>query len=357
MALKEPKTSLHQKILLVFSSLVIIFLTLEIIMRLSGWMFFYFQDRRNQQSLKERANIVILCIGESTTALGGEDAYPSQLERILNDHYGQKKFSVINKGMPAQTTNEILWALPDYLDQYKPDYVLAMIGINDVILDSMIMDTRWNRFKWTVLERLRTYKLMKWIVSSAKIFVNQKVLSKLHKEEMVTLPEVDGVFAHDDASVFESIETFQRKSEAPRRSVERKFEDLEKKYTNAYITFDSDESYRLWLKRIRLKEYHPLTIRNLNKIVRLTTQKGIKFIFAQYPLRKINILQKAIYQPGVRYISSYGTYAEAMTKYNYDDIFTDRFAYDFGHNTALGNELLAENIAKNLLIIMSGRAK
>ena len=34
---------------------------------------------------------------------------------------------------------------------------------------------------------------------------------------------------------------------------------------------------------------------------------------------------------------------------NYDDLFTDRFAGDFGHATKKGNRLIAENVAKHIL--------
>src|SRR5207249_3899840 len=73
----------------------------------------------------------VLCIGESTTALGGEDSYPSQLERSLNARGKGVSFSVINRGLPAVTTDVIVGHLEENLARYGPDVVVAMMGIND----------------------------------------------------------------------------------------------------------------------------------------------------------------------------------------------------------------------------------
>ncbi len=74
----------------------------------------------------------LLCIGESTTAMGGPDSYPRQLERLLNkSRPGRCRFEVVNAGIPAATTTEILEKLPSWIERYNPDAVIAMMGIND----------------------------------------------------------------------------------------------------------------------------------------------------------------------------------------------------------------------------------
>ena len=72
-----------------------------------------------------------MCLGESTTALGGQDAYPHQLQEVLNERDTGIKFSVINKGTVAVSSFGILAQLEDNLDKYQPDMVTAMMGIND----------------------------------------------------------------------------------------------------------------------------------------------------------------------------------------------------------------------------------
>ncbi len=48
-----------------------------------------------------------MCLGESTTALGGRYSYPRQLENVLNERNTGIKFSVINKGIAATDTTMI----------------------------------------------------------------------------------------------------------------------------------------------------------------------------------------------------------------------------------------------------------
>ena len=73
-----------------------------------------------------------MCLGESTTAVGGEDAYPYQLQEILNENNMGIRFSVINKGVPGAHTSAIIEQLESNLNKYKPDMVIAMMGINDM---------------------------------------------------------------------------------------------------------------------------------------------------------------------------------------------------------------------------------
>src|SRR5207245_8310333 len=101
-------------------------------LRAAGWLFLRLQERRNQASLADGRPYRVLCLGESTTALGGEDAYPRQLERILNQQAGRQLVSVVNRGVPAINTDYILAIIPALLGQYRPDVVVAMMGINDL---------------------------------------------------------------------------------------------------------------------------------------------------------------------------------------------------------------------------------
>lgn len=73
----------------------------------------------------------ILCLGESTTALGGEYSYPSQLEHILRKRLPGTMFKVINEGYPGINTSVILSQAEANLNKYKPDFVITMMGAND----------------------------------------------------------------------------------------------------------------------------------------------------------------------------------------------------------------------------------
>lgn len=125
------KTTFPQKVLLAFFGLFLTVILLEVGLRLGGFMFLSFQERSNRVSLNQSDSFRILCLGESTTALGGDHSYPRQLENILNSRHKDIRFSVINKGIPSMTTTQIVANLGKHLDEYKPQMVMIMMGIND----------------------------------------------------------------------------------------------------------------------------------------------------------------------------------------------------------------------------------
>jgi hypothetical protein len=55
----------------------------------------------------------VLCLGESTTALGGASAYPRLLEQILNERGGGRRFTVVNAGLPGITTDQVVAGLEE----------------------------------------------------------------------------------------------------------------------------------------------------------------------------------------------------------------------------------------------------
>lgn len=125
------KTTGLQKIGLFLFALGISFLVLEGGLRLGGWVFILLQEKGNRPNVAVGEEYRILCLGESTTALGGEQAYPRQLERILNSRQSLIQFKVFNKGVPATTTDQIVAKVESYLDHYHPQLVVVMMGIND----------------------------------------------------------------------------------------------------------------------------------------------------------------------------------------------------------------------------------
>lgn len=103
-------------------------------MRLAGGVYLYWQDYQNSRALQreDKGEYRILCLGESTTALGGENSYPAQLERILNQKLKGRHFSVINKGLPGMDTTVIISELRRNIAIYRPRMIIAMMGINDL---------------------------------------------------------------------------------------------------------------------------------------------------------------------------------------------------------------------------------
>lgn len=74
----------------------------------------------------------ILCIGESTTAVGLQTSYPSLLQ-IKLDTLHKNKFRVVNAGITGGNLQNIYEQLEENLQKHQPDYVVAMMGINDLL--------------------------------------------------------------------------------------------------------------------------------------------------------------------------------------------------------------------------------
>jgi len=181
---KMPVTSLRQKVALIVFGLCLGIIILEVGLRAGGFFFAYLQDRANRFSQEKKAEYVIVCLGESTTALGGEYSYPRQLEKILNKKNIGLTFSVINLGMPAKDTGDIIAALERNLDIYHPDIVVAMIGINDTG-KTLILNNPHSSNARRFLSGLRVYKLAKLLKDRI-----QYVLRRSHKLGSADVPYI-----------------------------------------------------------------------------------------------------------------------------------------------------------------------
>ena len=149
--------SSKQKILLVFFGIVLTLIFLEGSLRAGGFLFSLIQQRRNLSDI-DSSEVRILCLGESTTALGGADSYPAQLEAILNaQSQSQRRFKVINAGMVSKNSQDILEALPRQLQRYQPQMIVVMMGINDK--QSNELSSAFKRKIISFFNRLRTVQL------------------------------------------------------------------------------------------------------------------------------------------------------------------------------------------------------
>ncbi len=156
-----PPSSLRtrrlQPFLAMVMGLVATLAMVEIGLRLGGVAFDL--DRAVDDAAIDDA-AVVLCIGESTTAFGGEDAYPRQLESMLHGHPGGP-WRVINAGEPGRDTSAILARLDDRLARYQPWAVVAMMGANDSPETGAIpADFTGARARWGV-RSLRTVRLLR----------------------------------------------------------------------------------------------------------------------------------------------------------------------------------------------------
>jgi hypothetical protein len=90
------------------------------------------QQSRHQETSKLGHDVVrVVCIGESTTALGGADSFPSQLETALDRIGGRHRFEVINQAIPGIDSGVMADRLSMRIDALHPDVVVSMLGAND----------------------------------------------------------------------------------------------------------------------------------------------------------------------------------------------------------------------------------
>ena len=145
---------MKKKILSFFLGIIICFIILEISLNFVGLLFKFNQEKYITNS----DGYTILALGDSTTAIGGKNSWPNQLERILNNHSNTKNYSVINQGIVLINSTEILNNLNENLEKYNPNMVIIMAGINDIRKKNQ-MNKNVYKIK-TTLTKLKTYRLL-----------------------------------------------------------------------------------------------------------------------------------------------------------------------------------------------------
>ncbi|MBA4387194.1 MAG: hypothetical protein C0404_04380 [Verrucomicrobia bacterium] len=146
------------KICLSLLSLFLTLCALEAGLRAAGRIVQSRLDRQKRDAIKIAGAYRILCLGESTTAMGGNDSYPDQLERKLNSMRLGINFSVVNGGKIGVNSTRLVAGLDREIAECRPDMVVVMMGINDegTPLVRKESDQRVSR---SILASLRIYKL------------------------------------------------------------------------------------------------------------------------------------------------------------------------------------------------------
>ena len=150
----QLRASSKQKIALILFGLFLFFVLLEAGLRLGGFILLSIQEHRNFLSIKQKGTYRILCLGESTT----ERQYPRFLEQALNQRNIGVRFSVIDKGMRGINTSAILSQVESYLNEYHPDMIVTMMGINDVG-EHIPFEAATTSKGMLIARSFRTYKL------------------------------------------------------------------------------------------------------------------------------------------------------------------------------------------------------
>jgi len=138
----------------------IIFVLLELSLRVFGT---YYRTKQDNISQGDK-NFTVLCIGDSFTyGIGAKQgkSYPEQLEEIIEKEE-KMPVRVINAGICAGNTFQILEQIQALLKSYKPDVVIMLFG----------MANSWNYYGFseeeTFLNSFKTYKLILRIIENIK---------------------------------------------------------------------------------------------------------------------------------------------------------------------------------------------
>ncbi len=302
----KGKTTIKQKIILITLGIIFTFVVLEIGLRVGGAVFFLLQDKYNKTGPGE---FRIMCLGESTTGLGGPDSYPMQLEYILNKKFPKININVINKGKPGQLSGDLLYYLDNNLDRYKPDIVIIMMGVNDAKYYSDKPANAVRSFKVKYIDHMRVYRLVN--------------LSRLHLKHLFMDMKI--------------------KKDQLRKTVM-----LEK----PIILKETDDQY------LNFTIYHPVTIVRYNEMVNKILDRGINVVVMQYPRCTIDYLRGIFKRANeITFVENKNNFNNMLQSHEPKELFFDTFATSFGHCTRFGNEIIAKNVADNISAIIEESAK
>lgn len=146
----------------------------ELSLMVFGQLRVYLQEQSNKVNAADE--FVILALGESTTmpmidSEGYDFSWPAQLEAALNQEDLGVKIKVVNKGWSGINTAGILDELPQNLEQYQPDLVVSMMGINDH--GRVEYEAAAGIDQESPKAKFRVYRLAKFLVNNFKEKINQ----------------------------------------------------------------------------------------------------------------------------------------------------------------------------------------
>jgi lysophospholipase L1-like esterase len=186
--LVQGESSLKQKLLVIVFGLFIAVLIGEGLFRLGGLLL----NQTKSNDIRRKATYRIICIGDSTTyGIGASNikkySYPSQLQEILDSNTVNKKIDVINLGSPGINSSQVLNRFEKNINDYKPDIVIMMIGINDP----------WNFEESNVLKFYNIspvealYERIKLMLNQFKLYQFLKLVHLSDKFKELKIPAFD----------------------------------------------------------------------------------------------------------------------------------------------------------------------
>ncbi|HSV44121.1 MAG TPA: hypothetical protein VLJ10_06160 [Candidatus Bathyarchaeia archaeon] len=411
---------------------------LEIFFRAGGFLSEQWKNHQCRIQLQHQADVRIICLGDSITAIGEETvtssgketAYPVQLEEILNQRDPEKVYHVFNLARAGQNSSYSANNIENWIDDYQPDYVVMMLGAMDQTEKngrSEPLVLRWIKslrvvqtldvlkekaasrvfpsvsegpqqvktemeYIWAEVDKLSQDKKA---VSQTALYVHAlgqfDFAEKLYRV-MLGYDELKGVHAFIRTN-FSDVLWKQKKYDAYVRELkdipyyswkgevyeqlcpQPKFQQDILMVIGAHQAKHSDKPYyeemfaacyqaggdrelaaihQQKARELRRQQMNPFTERNYRKILAILAERSaIQPVLVQYPLRDLEQLKELV-QGVVGYdrfifVDNQKAFEQALKNFSYSQLFSDRAAGDFGHGTAQGNRLIAENIADAIL--------
>ena len=366
------KKILKQTSLLLFSMLIG-FVFLEILLYLAGFSLSVLQ-KKNLIGRNQEANDVIhiLTIGESTTALiPPYSSWPAELEKILNSKQDTYRFVVINEAISATLAINIAIELPMYLDKYNPDIVITMMGINDKVFlfkykekFSQKVGMHFNKLDNYTPVGDDSYILGNRKIKSLKLvsYIYKRIYSVLknrdNKENIMRLVEAGNLYKGGDSEGMEvKLKEIlsNNKSFIPARTAlaflyasQGRLDEADRVGISSQIELGSPNNTNQTFEDYIKEVYHDVYSK--------TRAHGATLVAMQYPTLPINEIENFFTKDekkDIYFISNELNFKKALKKIKYESIFYDSFGGTFGHTYLIGNQLIAENVANQILKIYS----
>lgn len=391
-----------KKIILILVGIFLSFTVLEIGLQTTGFIFKIIKEYKNEKIQKNDV-ITILCLGESTTS--GE--WPPILQKILNWKSKNIKFNVVDKGLGGTNTLFISQKINNYLEEYQPDCIILMMGINDSGVPYIKNNIRILNLLQLIYRHIKnkyfynyTDETFVTLIELVKNLINQKkykesetilhfLLDKSNNTSQIVFLTLTDLYTESEQfdkfknlidaykgciipQILYTIEDFfvnQKYSKEEiknwllkneRRLVNEDFmlDPILKKYDCLYLSgkiknHGISEAI-LVKKRILHKDNTQIKQNYINTTNYISKfNEKILIIPMQYPTLSVEDLKELLkdskYYDNFVFINNEENFKQALKIHKKEKIFRDSFGGSFGHCTELGNTIIAENVAKTIL--------
>lgn len=355
--------------------------------------------QKSQESHVSGAKYKILCIGESTTAWGGDVSYPSLLEKTLNLRFGENAFQVINGGITGTTTRVLIEHTPKLIQEHAPDVGIVMTGINDLWSLADNDPEPWEAGLEWLSEYSRIAKFVRITLANKKFALREDTTHVIasgcgqttHYSEVQTKFN-DYVYRAglmvEEGKTKEAIHFLEAKAKLLNSNgycsdsyplLEKIIEIQRDALKNPKLALETVE---IVLKSDVVPFHRPMFVNiknslreelklpsdgityatqtdywenssyktNIQRIIRSFQEKGIPVVVMQYPRLPVAPLKRVIIaHEGVTFVENNENFKKMMEKKQFSDLFSDGFGKVFGHFTPLGAQMVANTAALGVL--------